>query len=163
MDTTGHVKLQLGTSKLKDHADDMEVLRAELDGMEQGGEDADEAHMYALPYPFSNVFLHWPKHMLLILSRSEVSQTAVKWHLLSPWNDSGKVTVFACLRMQLSSALAVVFREQGIPLPAVEPLDVEVLPDDVLLPVGCVSAVVGPTIVVQVQASIVLLPALATV
>ena len=34
--------------------------------------------------------------------------------------------------------------------PAVEPLDIEMLPDDVLLPVGRVSAIVGPTIVVQV-------------
>ncbi len=52
VDATGHVRLQLGTSKLKDRADDMEVLRAELDGMEHGGEDADEAHMYALPVLF---------------------------------------------------------------------------------------------------------------
>ena len=34
---------------------------------------------------------------------------------------------------------------------AVEPLDITILPNDVLLPVGCVSAVVGPTIVVQVH------------
>lgn len=41
-------------------------------------------------------------------------------------------------------------REQGILPPAVEPLDINILPDDVLLPVGRVSALVGPTIVVQV-------------
>ena len=43
-----------------------------------------------------------------------------------------------------------VYREKGIVPPAVEPLDIEMLPDDVLLPVGRVSAIVGPTIVVQV-------------
>ncbi len=80
-----------------------------------------------------------------------------------PLRISGRATICAHMTMQLSSALAVVCREQGISLPAVEPLDVEVLPDDVLLPVGCVSAVVGPTIVVQVQAVFMLLPALATV
>lgn len=35
-------------------------------------------------------------------------------------------------------------------LPAPEPLDIQVGPDDRLLPVGTVSAIVGPTIVVQV-------------
>ena len=43
-----------------------------------------------------------------------------------------------------------VCREKGIVPPAVEPLNIEMLPDDVLLPVGRVSAIVGPTIVVQV-------------
>ena len=36
------------------------------------------------------------------------------------------------------------------------PFDAEILPDDVLLPVGRVSAVIGPTIVVQVGLSHVL-------
>ncbi len=38
-------------------------------------------------------------------------------------------------------------------LPAAEPLDIEICPDDKLLPVGKVSALVGPTIVVQVCCS----------
>ena len=38
--------------------------------------------------------------------------------------------------------------------PAVEPLHIEILPSDVLLPVGRISAVVGPTIVVQVYIAI---------
>ncbi len=57
VDATGHVRLQLATSLLKDPADDMEVLRAELDHMEHGGEDADEAHMYALPVLASSVLI----------------------------------------------------------------------------------------------------------
>ena len=59
------MRLQLATSTPKDPADDMEVLRAELDGMEHGGKDADEAHMYALPVLSSNPLTYWPKHMLL--------------------------------------------------------------------------------------------------
>ena len=43
-----------------------------------------------------------------------------------------------------------VCREKGIIPRAVEPLNIEMLPDDVLLPVGQISAIVGPTIVVQV-------------
>lgn len=38
-------------------------------------------------------------------------------------------------------------------LPAPEPLDIEIGPEDKLLPVGRVSAVIGPTIVVQVRCS----------
>ena len=46
VDATGHVRLQLAPSPVKDAAEDMEELRAELDHMQHGGEDADEARMY---------------------------------------------------------------------------------------------------------------------
>ena len=36
-------------------------------------------------------------------------------------------------------------------LPAPEPLDVEILAEDTLLPAGHISALIGPTIVVQVR------------
>ena len=45
VDATGHVRLQLATSPVKDPRSHMDELRSELDHMEHGGEDADEAHM----------------------------------------------------------------------------------------------------------------------
>ena len=47
VDAGGHVKLQLGVGASRSAEDDVEELRAELDRMEHGGEDADDAHMYA--------------------------------------------------------------------------------------------------------------------
>lgn len=49
VDATGLVRLQLVPSPLKDSVGSMEELRAELDHMQHGGEDADEARMYVLP------------------------------------------------------------------------------------------------------------------
>ena len=43
----GRVTLQLGVGVPRSAEDEVEELRAELDRMEHGGEDADEAHMYA--------------------------------------------------------------------------------------------------------------------
>ena len=47
--------------------------------------------------------------------------------------------------------LRIVYREATDALPAPEPLDVEILAEDTLLPVGQISAIIGPTIVVQVR------------
>ncbi len=41
-------------------------------------------------------------------------------------------------------------REVAATLPQVEPLDVQISPEDTLLPVGLVSAIIGSIIVVQV-------------
>ena len=45
MDASGHITLQLGVSTHQKADDSVEELRAELDRMEHGGEDADDAHM----------------------------------------------------------------------------------------------------------------------
>ena len=50
VDSSGRVKLQLAVSALDRSADDVEELRAELDRMEYGGEDADDAQMYAAAF-----------------------------------------------------------------------------------------------------------------
>ena len=50
VDCSGHVKLQLAASALERPADDVEELRAELDRMEYGGEDADDAQMYVAAF-----------------------------------------------------------------------------------------------------------------
>ena len=47
VDAGGRVKLQLGVGAPRSAEDEVEELRAELDRMEHGGEDADDAHMYA--------------------------------------------------------------------------------------------------------------------
>ena len=47
VDAGGCVRLQLGIGALRSAEDEVEELRAELDRMEHGGEDADDAHMYA--------------------------------------------------------------------------------------------------------------------
>ena len=57
VDSSGHVKLRLAASALEQPADDVEELRAELDRMEYGGEDADDAQMYAAGFSHPITYL----------------------------------------------------------------------------------------------------------
>ena len=51
VDAGGRVKLQLGVGAPASAEAEVEELRAELDRMEHGGEDAEDAHMYARSCP----------------------------------------------------------------------------------------------------------------